>query len=509
VRSFGTLAKRPWRAQGTTNMITATDFYRYLVCPHWPWFERHANAEDRALKRELTRGEERRLDDGYSHERDVMQELFATQSVKALGETGNVQALFAATKQAMEEGAAFIYQGTLLHGDWLGRPDILMRVDGASTLGNWHYVPVDIKTAHELKPAHRHQLYFYSVQLEAIQGVFPEKAGIVNRDKQWFWFEPSEHRKDFEEVLAQIQRIDAGEKPPLVLRKTCMDVSPWGKACQHQAEEAQDIALLYNVDVKKLAFLRAMGIHTVQDAAELSVESLAGSAPGLTARSLEVARLQARALRDGTVFIKEPSAFPSSRCELYFDIESDLPNDADYLYGFLINDETGVRYERMLAERPEQEGEMWRAFLTWLTALPSEYVVYHYAPYEVMRLNLLESRYGGSEALNVFRERMIDLKPMVTKRVTFPLYFYGLKYMCKFLGFRWTGELQSGGESIEWYERWCETGDRSILDQIVHYNEDDVYATKFLKEWLERFGHAVTSYDPPYAWKAPTPRGAR
>jgi predicted RecB family nuclease len=487
--------------------LTATDFYKYLTCPHWPWFERYANAEEKKLKRELTPAEERRLDDGFLHERDVMRELTAGKEVKQLSETGDPSVLFQATLAAMQSGASTIYQGTLVDGDWHGRPDLLVREEGASKLGNWHYVPLDIKASHELKPAHRLQLAFYCFLLQRIQGVFPKKAGIINRDKEEHWIDPSGVVEDFESVLAELERIRAGEKPPLVLRKACQDTSPWGKACQLQAESANDIALLYNVDVRKLAALRDFGIRTVADAAELSIESLAGAAPGLTAHGLEMIRLQARSLQNKTVFIKEPVSFPESAFEIYFDIESDAPNDMDYLYGFLIRDsreggkDASVYYEKFVADKPEDEGEMWRAFLEWLPTLPVDYVVYHYAPYEPARLRILETRYGGSEWLEKFRSRFIDLKPIAGKNITFPLYFYGLKYICKSLGFSWTGELQSGGASIDWYERWCEVGDRNILNQIIQYNEDDVRATLFLKDWLQKYAGELAAYDKPYPWE--------
>src|SRR3990167_9522989 len=97
---------------------------------------------------------------------------------------------------------------------------------------------------------------------------------------------------------------------------------------------------------------------------------------------------------------------------------------------------------------------MGKAFLAWCEALPAEYIVYHYAPYERSRLKILEGRYGGSQSLETFKSRLFDLKTPATKNITYPLYFYGLKHICKHLGFSWTGKLQSGGESIDWYERW-------------------------------------------------------
>ena len=52
--------------------LNATDFYKYLTCPHWPWFELYATVAEKKTKRSLTQGEIRRLDDGYLHEKVVM-----------------------------------------------------------------------------------------------------------------------------------------------------------------------------------------------------------------------------------------------------------------------------------------------------------------------------------------------------------------------------------------------------------------------------------------------------
>lgn len=482
-------------------MLTATDFFKYLTCPHWPWFDRFASEEEKKLKRTLTDGERRRLDDGYQHEQEVMKRVMAGKHVHVMDESGDPQALFLATKEAMMRGEELIYQGTLMDGDLMGRPDLLMRQEGASALGNWHYIPVDIKSSHELKKTHLFQLIFYSELLRRIQDVMPERAGIINRDHEEHFVDPKESLTEFFEVLEKIQRIVKGERPDCVVRKSCFDVSPWGQACLEDAQKTNDIALIYNVDVKKLQSLRGLGIHTVDDAANMDVSSYAGAAPGLTAHGLDTIKLQALSLRDGTVFIKKEISFPETACEIYFDIESDLPNDVDYLYGFLFCQDGKKEYIPFIAEKPDAEGEMWKEFLAWLETLPEQYVVYHYAPFEPMRLRLLESRYGTSEALEVFRSRMIDLKPIATKQLTLPLYFYSLKKICRSFGFSWRGELQSGGASIDYYERWCETGDRKILNDIIIYNEDDVRATLHLKEWLAKYAGEVKQYEKPYPWE--------
>ena len=46
------------------------------------------------------------------------------------------------------------------------------------------------------------------------------------------------------------------------------------------------------------------------------------------------------------------------------------------------------------------------------------------------------------------------------------------------------GDVQTAGASIVYYERYLETGDKTLLEKIERYNEDDVESTQQLHEWL-------------------------
>lgn len=172
--------------------------------------------------------------------------------------------------------------------------------------------------------------------------------------------------------------------------------------------------------------------------------------------------------------------------EIHFDIESDPPRQADYLFGFLLRDTDGDRYEHIVATKPEDEGKMWQLFLHWLGGLPDRYVVYHYGDYEMTRLTALEARYGGSPALARFQEAMIDLNEIIKEDVVFPLYFYGLKDIGGYIGFERGKQVATGSQSVEFYEAWLAKGDKKKLDAVIRYNEDDVRATAALKDWLTR-----------------------
>ncbi len=482
--------------------LTATDFYRFVQCPHWPYYERFATQEERALLREVTQSEINRMENGVAHEFDVVQKLMKGGEVVEAPRIADAVDAAAATMELMLKGVPVIFQGTLTDGDWTGRPDLLERQEGESNLGAWFYVPVDVKSTHAIEKYQKLQLVFYATLLERAQGRFPAEPAIINGDGERIVFDASSMLAEFEGFVAELERIRAGEKPDPVLRKSCYDMGPWGKVCEQYAKETNDIALLFNVDVKKLRVLRSLGIRTIQDAADMDPITIDGTAPGLRLHGLEVMKRQAQALIQKSVIVREPILLPSPPLEIHFDIESDPPNDMDYLFGFLIRQPDGTQlYRPFVAERLEDEGKMWKEFLAWLETLPSEYVVYHYSMYEMTRLALMEKRYGGSVWLNLFRLNMVDLKEIVTHSVTFPLYFYGLKYIAKFLGFSWTGDVKGGGQSIDVFEQWLTTGDRKFLDSIIQYNEDDVKATAHLKDWIVKYAKEVTSYDQPFDWE--------
>lgn len=477
----------------STAPLTGSDFYRFFQCPHWPYWERFG---DKADRRPLTKEEEKRLADGLTHEREIIASQYGTPV--DLGMIKNAEEGAAKTLELMREGVPVIYQGWLVDGDWSGRPDLLERQPGQSLLGDYFYVPVDVKRAHELKKQHMCQLSFYATLLDRVQGHFPSHPAIINGDGERLAFDAASFQSEFASIVEQLERIRAGEMPAPVYRKSCKDTSPWGTACLRLAESRRDIALLFNVDVKKLKALRSLGVLTIDDAAILDVDQLEGQFPGLTRNALEAVRRQAESLVHDSVMIRKAFADPTMGLEIHFDIESYPPLDRDYLFGFWVDNE----YKPFVADAPEDEERMWKDFLAWIGTLPERYTVYHYANYEITRLSVLSKRYGDEENqdLERFRNSMVDLKEIVRDHAVFPLHFYSLKAIAKFLGFAWEGDVKGGGESVLAYENWMESGNRSILDAIIQYNREDVQATAHVLKWMRRFAKEIQQYSLPFPW---------
>ncbi len=483
--------------QPSRSFVTATDLFRFFHCPHWPYWERFGNPEDR---RPLSAADEERLGEGLSIERALVRAQYgAFREVR----DANPVTGFARTLALMREGVDVIYQGWLLHGHWLARPDVLKRHEGKSGLGDWYYLPVDIKRAHELRKEHLTVLTFYAVLLEVIQKRFPAHPAILNADHQVLTFDADTFLAEFHTIVGTLERVCHGECPEPVYRKACEDTSPWGRACFRLAKEHDDIALIFNVDIPKLRALRALGIRTVEAAAEMDPTALEGTSPLLTLRALQAIQRQAASLSRDRVIIRRPWTHETQGMEIYFDIESHPPTDTDYLYGFWLPQQGDGVYQAFVAEKPEDEKRMWKAFLAWLPSLPDIYTVYHYASYESERLLILARRYGDEQDpwLRRFHTRLVDLKEKTREHAVFPLYFYSLKNICKFLGFSWSGEVQSGGASIGVYERWLATRRPTILTSLLQYNRDDVWATAFLHDWLRTCARAEQTYAKPYPWQ--------
>ncbi|MBU1916285.1 TM0106 family RecB-like putative nuclease, partial [Patescibacteria group bacterium] len=427
-------------------------FIKYFSCPHWLWFDRFG---DPAKRSQSSRFYELLLERGLLHEDRMLADL----KFETVG-TGSTEQRFARTQELMTAGVERIYHGILLDENLSGEPDFLERSnDASSKFGDYHYVPMDVKSAERMSEGMRMQLSFYADLLERVQGIRPRFGYILNGSGARIGCELAESRELYERILEEIGNVLAGHLPAPRLSSGCRQ-SPWFSECVALAEKTHDITLLYNVKSKNLNELRELDVRTVEDAALMEIESIHRLNPELKLKTLRRVQLQAQALVDQTHQFRRSVELPVVDVEIYFDIESDPLRAVDYLFGFLVRVGGQEHYEYQLAESPTGEENMWREFLKWLECLPDDFVVYHFGTFEKARLNILEERYGGSAALDNFHERLIDLNEIVKDKVTLPLYFYGIKDIGRYIGFERSGAISGGGESVAVYERWLETGDR-------------------------------------------------
>ena len=180
---------------------------------------------------------------------------------------------------------------------------------------------------------------------------------------------------------------------------------------------------------------------------------------------------------------------PIAPIELYFDIEAEPELNLDYLHGVLVVDRYNntEKYYQFLAESPAEEGAAWEEFLQLMWTYPIA-PIFHFCDYEIKTFKRLAKLYNTPAYLwKPVLKRFIDIHKYVTQKAIMPVESYALKPIARWLGFEWRDAKANGAQCVCWYEDWLKTGDRSILEAIVRYNEDDCRATYVVKDWLTNF----------------------
>ena len=121
-----------------------------------------------------------------------------------------------------------------------------------------------------------------------------------------------------------------------------------------------------------------------------------------------------------------------------------------------------------------------------LTAHPGAYI-YHYNHYEPTALKRLAGRYATAEhQLDDLLRRLkfVDLYKVVREAIRVSEPAYSLKNLETFYMDKRTGSVATAGDSIVVYNRWRETGDTQLLQDIAAYNEIDCISTAKLRDWL-------------------------
>lgn len=455
-------------------------FYKFFQCPHWIWYDIYGDAKKRKkvppLLEMIYKG--KMVDSHNVLGQHKQFEVIKPELCKDLDEA------FLATLELMKQGKN-IYHGVLMTEDWVGMPDLLEARPGKSDLGDWQYVVYDAQSYINMGDDYKFQMIFYSLILEKLQGVRPKEAYFIDPQGNEASFLVDDYLEQFHLTRLQIERILEGEKPAPFLKSGCKR-SPWYSICLSETQGCRDVSLIHKISQADQRRLYDIGIKTVEDMASADIEEMRTKLEDWPFDKIVRFSNQAKSLVSNEVMILGKPSFPEVKNEIYFDIESAPTHNVDYLLGCIIkNTSSGVtEYKYFLAKDKSEEEANWKKFLDFLGGL-DDFVIYHYAFYEKAVFDRLALKYGAPAALiNKFKENTIDLHAKLVDSVILPLYFYSLKDVAGYIGYKWDNPEAGGAESVVWYNEWIKKGDKAILKKILRYNEDDVRATLLIKEWL-------------------------
>jgi uncharacterized protein len=198
--------------------------------------------------------------------------------------------------------------------------------------------------------------------------------------------------------------------------------------------------------------------------------------------------------RDGeetqtTQLFTHNETLPTASVELYFDIEAEPELNLDYLLGVLVIDyrTDSETFYPLFAKYPSDEALIWEQFLDLVSLYPDA-PIFHFSDYEVETIKRLAKLYQTPQPqLQRLLSQFVDVHWYVMNTATLPVESYSLKHLARWIGFEWRDAGITGSQCVCLYNQWLETSDRSVLDVILRYNEDDCRATYYLKNWLVNF----------------------
>ena len=414
------------------------------------------------------------------------------------------------TLEAMQRGEPLIYSGRIQEPGLLGDPDLLRKETGG-------YVAGDIKSGSgeegpedDAKPK-----LHYGVQLALYTDIL-ERKGLSAGRRAFVWdihgkevpydFEalygqrnPRKLWQDYQECLSEAQAIIADKDQTRGAYSSACKLCHWYSVCVERLKATDDLTLIPELGRSKRDTMLTH-VTSVGEFAACNPDAFMNGKktvfPGIGPDSLKKFHTRARLLstKDAQPILKAPIRLPVYDCELFFDIEVDPMRDICYLHGFV--ERNG---------RDNGFGEIRRVLCRGMHASLGENRVRRrvdlhaeQAPVRYLLLFKIRADALPQAASKVPRrlqrediEELFDPKDtidlyydVVLKATEWPTWDFSLKTLAKYLGFAWRDTHPSGAASIEWFDRWINTGDRAIRQRILDYNEDDCRATRVLLDGI-------------------------
>jgi|SRR5579884_774916 len=504
--------------QGTVT-VSATDLANHLSCRHLT-----------ALNLRLAKGEipEPSWDNphlrflqerGAEHEKAYIESLRSKGIAIADLSQEPEETAAGATWAAMSSGAQAIVQASLANGNWIGRADVLLRVEQPgqpSRLGNWSYEVVDCKLSLETKAETVLQLCLYSDLLWHLQGLEPEFFHVV---RPHVGFVPESYRLSaFAAYYRVVKRslehaVNAGPGETYPEPVSHCDICRWWKQCDARRRRDDHLSLVAGASRLQRKELVLQGIPTLERLAQLPLpipfRPSRGAPEGYT-RIREQARVQLEARTEGHLKFELLRSEPGdglyrlpapSPGDIFLDLEGDPfigEGGLEYLFGVITADKdaTLVYQGRWALDRAQE-----RAAFEWFIDMTFERLarfpdlhIYHFGTYEPSALKRLMLRYATreEEVDRLLRGKvLVDLHSITKQAVRASVEQYALKELERFCNYQRRVPLPAANQARHFIEHQLElspspTLTRQACEIVEGYNEDDCRATERLRDWLER-----------------------
>jgi predicted RecB family nuclease len=410
------------------------------------------------------------------------------------------------TVAALKEGSAFVLDAVLEDDQLSLHFDGLKRVDGASRLGGFHYVPMLFHEGRQVGKEQRLLLRLYGLLLSRLQGKAPA-FGIVWHGKacKATKVRLSPDVREAERLLDEVEQL-RGATPGLVLNDHCQ-ACEFRQRCHARAVQEDNLSLLRGMGDKEIRKQHRKGIFTVT---QLSC-TFRPRRRGRRARAKAGGHpyqypLKALAVREKKVYVFEPVASSPKPVSVYLDVEGDSEGPFVYLIGALVVANGTTRRLSYWADTEQDEPRIFRKLLAALKEY-DDYTLFHYGSYELAYLKRMRKQGDGVRQIDKLIRASVNVLSWIRSSYYFPTYSNGLKDIGGYLGCVWPGEVTSGLQALVWRERWERSRDNACREILTAYNFADCDALRRVTEFLLALGGRQPA-EPESGHAAPDPRVA-
>ena len=348
------------------------------------------------------------------------------------------------------------------------------------------FIPHRFEFANKLTKEHKLLLTFDAFLLSEVVGREVKLGKIVHGDKHaalkvnTLAF-ASEVRKRIKDITALLA---LNSPPDLVLNRHCGQCE-FQTRCRVQARERDELSLLSSISAKDRKRLHDKGIFTVTQLSH-TFRPRRRRRKSRGKQEKHHYSLQALAIRENKIHAVDIPAPNFEGTLVFLDVEGLPDRDFYYLIGIRVQAAEGSVQHSFWADNAKEEKLIWNDFLAVLSEITIPHLI-HYGSYETTFLKRMRKRHGGPHADSPAAaavDHPTNLLSFIYAQIYFSTYSNGLKEIAGHLGFRWSGSLTSGLETIVWRHRWEVSRDPAVKQTLLDYNRQDCEALELLANRL-------------------------
>jgi predicted RecB family nuclease len=381
----------------------------------------------------------------------------------------------------LRQGPPFILDATLNDDAFSVRFDGLKKVEGASQLGDFHYIPVLFHEGRQVGTAHRHLLEALALLLSRVQGRSPGHGVVYHgRESKAGKTRLDPDPRKAEQVLRELRDMATGEASPKLLLNEHCQICQFRQRCQSQAVQEDNLSLLRGMGEKELKAYSRKGILTLTQLAHTFRPRRKGKRQVKKSHHRYHA-LHALAIRDKRIYIFGTPELRDGTTRVYLDMEGDPEAGYVYLIGMIVADGGEEKSHSFWADSKEQEVDIFEQLLAELGKYDT-FLAFSYGGYERTFLKRMKKAAPEKEPVDRLLDALVNALSVVYGHFYFPCYSNGLKDVGAYLGCSWSEPDASGIQSVVWRRRWEATRDEGWKRRLLTYNLEDCLALKKVTE---------------------------